>query len=754
MTEQPPLDQPGCSAASVQIPDTLHIDLPRVDPQDICFTLNKCLVQMTTQQWKLITGGIVSCAMMTVLANSCMDIIQTFAEAILDVVMPQVYRYLRTYGSFSPSVLDLTEDRIHTYLGDSIEQALANCLKMKVQNSVATKVFSQLLLRHISKTINSVLDLSTQTPILESSLPVFFVSGCVTSIKDLKDMVCQIATILMEALEGQGQSSQTALCEPREGAESPVFCLNSICNLKKLVKTYIIRIVKVLKSRAQMPHCEMSSWNHSDVCIRVGTNIQILTMEDRESHEQQSATSSYSGVDAIPGVVPNSDDAKSHSDNCPFHSVTIIAATEDHSCLLGPTEMESIKNIVDELVQAFWEEDLQGTAQTDSYQKAVHSGKEVIDNVKIRELTDKIFNVIMSGRDYQISLVPAGSRICDTVTYRKPRRGDFSNPGIIAHALYMRTEELVTRCAVQVLLLSGLCPWVSDFPSSLTFDELPYDPDYMLVPRQAAGDCVEIGFVIPPSLHNSSILSQASNATYDATPESLEPTQSQLLGGIVHTSLLSLLVGEMLAVIGIRDSEIIFEVVKKAVEQLQDVDPEVYNHFHATLMGRSYKDIYQTAITDLLLEFGSVQVMREAVSSEDPSFEEAILRALRKQLRIPTSPTQNSTHHPVPHGKEAKKTIWGFFKKFKRMCCKITLKKVGKTTTVISLTSDQDGKELQDHLSKGEPRKEQTEQHQCSLMSRIATSTRNRCSSAKKMFSSIARALGRPFVACFSPKSQ
>lgn len=106
--------------------------------------------------------GLVTCAMMTALANSCMDITQTFAEAILDVVMPQVYRYMRIYGTFSPTILDLTEDRIHTYLGVSIEQALDNCMKIKVQNFESTKVFSQLLLRHISKAVN--LHPGVQTP--------------------------------------------------------------------------------------------------------------------------------------------------------------------------------------------------------------------------------------------------------------------------------------------------------------------------------------------------------------------------------------------------------------------------------------------------------------------------------------------------------------------------------------------------------------------------------------------------------------
>uniref|UniRef100_A0A0F8CFK0 Uncharacterized protein n=1 Tax=Larimichthys crocea TaxID=215358 RepID=A0A0F8CFK0_LARCR len=125
-----------------------------------------------------------------------MDIVQTLAEAILDVMMPQVYRYMKTYGTFSPTVLDLTEDRIHNYLGDSIEQALAECMQIEVQDIADTQVFSQLLRRHISKTVDSVLASTTQTPMLEFRNPVFYVSGCYTSISDLKNMAFELINIL------------------------------------------------------------------------------------------------------------------------------------------------------------------------------------------------------------------------------------------------------------------------------------------------------------------------------------------------------------------------------------------------------------------------------------------------------------------------------------------------------------------------------------------------------------------------------
>lgn len=47
--EQPTKDKPGCSAALVQTPDILDVDLPNVDPVGILFNISKCLIQLTTQ---------------------------------------------------------------------------------------------------------------------------------------------------------------------------------------------------------------------------------------------------------------------------------------------------------------------------------------------------------------------------------------------------------------------------------------------------------------------------------------------------------------------------------------------------------------------------------------------------------------------------------------------------------------------------------------------------------------------------------
>lgn len=63
---------------------------------------------------------------------------------------------MKTYGTFSPTVLGPTELRIHTYLGDSIEQALADCLNIQLQDFAATKDICQFLFRYISKTVNNL----------------------------------------------------------------------------------------------------------------------------------------------------------------------------------------------------------------------------------------------------------------------------------------------------------------------------------------------------------------------------------------------------------------------------------------------------------------------------------------------------------------------------------------------------------------------------------------------------------------------
>nr|XP_046230016.1 uncharacterized protein LOC124051034 [Scatophagus argus] len=710
MTEQTDLDQAGCSAALT--PDTLHIDLPHVDQMEVCYTIMKCLIQIKPKDWELMADGFVTCELLTELGSYCMDIIQTLSEAILDVVLPQVYKYMKTYGTFAPTAFCLPEDRIHAYLGDSIEQALSKCLKIQVQRFTASKLFCKLLLTHISKTVNSVLALSTQTPMLESRLPVVFVSGCVSSIRDLEDMVSQLALILTRALERPAQkmenapTSQTASNEDIYSKGSPIFCHGYRRDLKKLLMTYIINMVKFLKCNAKLEHCAEHS-NYRDMCIRVGTNAQILSEEDSEAHGKQSAMSSHSDWDALPGAVPESNNDK----DSPFRSVTVISSLEYHSPVLGSSAMDSIASIADELA------DLQKAGETDG------GGLEGVDDVKLRELTDRIFSVVMSGRDYQIPLVQAGTRMCDTVIYRKLRRGDVTNRGIIAHTLYVRTEEVVTRCAVQVLLWSAICP-KSGFSSPYTPDQLSEPLDSMFIDSFEGGDHVR---VVP--LHNSPSLSQHSDITHDVISEVLLPSQSELVQGIVHLSMLSLLVGEMLTVIGIRSSQVICEVTRNTVQQLFGVFPMMYNNFHVSLMGQSYKDILQTVISDLLQEFGSLQAIQALVTSRDPRFGEAVERALTKQLTIPTS--------AVPHGKEGKEMTCSFFKKFKRWCCKNTAKKTGKNN--IYLISGHDN----DHLSEDEPLKDQTERHWCPFIWQL-----------RKTFSSFARALGRPFVTCFCPESE
>lgn len=611
------------------------------------------------RDWDFIEDGLVNAELAAVLADSCMDIIQTLAQTILDVVMLQVYRQRRTCATFSPTVLSLTEGQIHAYLGDSIQQALANSLRLPVQTLGLTKVFAELLVRHISKTVNSVLALSTQTSILESRVPVFFVSGCQTLLQDLRYMVGHIAAILIASLNHpevtEAQSSQTASFEHRNllELESPVFCFSTKNGLKGFLKTYITRMVNVLK-RAHMQNREsrMSSSNRRDVCIIVGSNTQILTVEDIEAHEQ-SAKSSYSGLDVIPGAVPDNDDAPSEAN--PFSSVTVIDTTED-TC---PDEADTIKNIADELVKAVLGGDQQEEAETDSCQESGNDGLAVVYCSKLKELTDRIFHLVMSGQDYQIPYLPVGMRMCDSVTYRKLRRGGVTNPGIVTQALYMRTEELVSRCAVQALIWSTL----DSLDSDLLFGYSSQDPSMQssesgFQPVPAAGDCEPTvpRVILPAPRH-------LSNSTFDIIPEQPEQTQSQLLASNVHTSLLTLLVGEMLARIDIRDGEMILEVAKKAVVQIQDADPKLYDHFHASFMGQSYRDICQTAINDLLLEFGSVEGMKEAVRAGDPNFQEALMRALRKQL-FPTP--------PVSSGNAAKTTTCSFFKKLKRLCCKKT----------------------------------------------------------------------------------
>ncbi|XP_074471535.1 uncharacterized protein LOC141756016 [Sebastes fasciatus] len=633
MTERPAQDPPGSSAASVQMPDTLHVDLPHVDPQEVRLTINKLLMHMTAEHRAEMEDNLVSSEMIAVMVDCCMDIIQTSAEAIVDVVMPQVYRYLRIYGTFSPSILGLTEDRIQTYLGDSVERGLSNTLKVNVQDFVETKYFSQMLCSYISETVNTVLDLTTQTPTPESRLPVVFVSGVVSSLEAYANLLRLFAKILVGAVKARQRAQKTTEDEWSQTSEAKplLFVLATKKDLTTMTEAYITRMVKHLKN-VQKPHRCVNSSNRRDVCVRVGTNTQILTVKNRESERQRSAAPSHCGFDAIPAAVHDGDVIESRSESPPFGSVTVIDATEDRSApSSGPSAMESIKNIAVELVQAFLEE-------VPEEEEVAHTGQ------KLKELIDRIFNVVMGGHDYQIPSVPAGMRLMDTVTYRRLRGRDVTDPGIVAHTLYLRTEEVVTRCAWQILL-----------PDKLHLQLLQH-PTVNSGVQSTTSDC---GRVVGEGCYEAN---QGSNATYDVIHETQELTESQMQQSLAHTTLMTLVVGQMLNIIGVRDRAMIADLVMKVAEELQDVDPEKYKHFHAFFMGKHYKDISQAALNNLLWTYGSLQELHEAVRDQDPRFEASLLTVLRRQWE--------TTLTPVPDRKTDKKTSVSFFDKLKKLCCK------------------------------------------------------------------------------------
>ncbi|XP_056261754.1 uncharacterized protein LOC130187854 [Seriola aureovittata] len=720
-------EQPGCSTASMQTP--LHIDLPPVDQDNVSFIISKCLIQLPIQQWDFLYSGLLTYDVVTGLAFSCMDIIQTFAEAILDCAIPKAYRYMRTNEAFYSTIV--TEDQIHAYLEDSVGQALTKCMKIDVQNLVSTKSFTELLVRHITRTVNSVLTLSTSAPILESRIPVLFVSGCVTSIRDLTDMAFQMAVILMAAIDAQkppeeltgAQLSTTTLPEPGMEVEPPILFSNFNHDLVKQLRNYIIHMVKVLKGGVQKPLCEINFSNYQDVYIRVGMNTRILTVENSETHGQEASMPSCGGWDAIPGVVPYSDEPKSHPKSPPFFSAPVISITGCFNQIDPMKELDIIKKIADELVQEFLEEQ-QGAEETYDLQKAASDGLEDVDKVKMREFTDRIFNVIMSGVDYQIPLVPARTRVCDSVTYRQLRRSDIGAPGAVARILYMKTEEVVARCVSQVLLWSALKSKRSGhfFPGP-SLQDLLFQPDLLLT-IDAIGEHVAVPLRIS---------SQASDDTYDLVSESQASTHSDML---LRCTVMTWLIQHMLTKKGIEITEIVSEAIKKACEHISNEALE------ASLLNKNCEDITETLFADLLLEFGSVSEMRRATAAGDPSFEEAIVSTLRKQLGIPILAS--------PHENAAKKTTCGFIKKFKRLCCKKTSKKTSETTAVIDLTSDQDDYELPDDDSL----REETQRCWCPCMCRIPAFIRKTCSSQKRTFSSITSAMGRPFITCFCPESE
>ncbi|KAM7395029.1 hypothetical protein PAMA_006668 [Pampus argenteus] len=445
----------------------------------------------------------------------------------------------------------------------------------------------------------------------------------------------------------------------------------------------------------------VNTGSSSDICVIVGSSSEILTVEESEVHEQP-ATSSYSGLDAIPGGVPDNEPSPATS---PVSTVT-VNGTEVYN------EAESIENVVDELVQT-----IRGGDQESA--ESVTSDQEAACSRKLKELTDRLFNLVVSGQDYQIPQLPDGMRMCDIVTYRKTRRCYGINPDVIIQALYMRTEELVSRCVVQAVMWRTIdrpgSEFVSTYDSCLKLDSGTY--------CETVDSGPPFGCIANSTISNTPTIIK--RVTISNTPES---TQSKLLTYIMHKIQLNLLVGSILTSLDIVNDNKVLELTDKIVE---DFDLKLYDYFQTTIMGKTHKDFGKIIINDLLLEFGSVEELQEKVRAEDPKFEEALKRALMKQLRFPTTKTMSCS----------------FFKKCKRLWCKKKSEKDRKTQTVRSPTCDEDKGKYQEYLN-------EAEQPQCLPKSTIASFSRRMCSSLRKTFFSVVKTLRRPFMACCSRKNQ
>ncbi|KAK2856578.1 hypothetical protein Q5P01_005313 [Channa striata] len=640
MAEQLIQDQPQCSAASVETPDCLHIELPHVNQDDVFLIISKCLLDIPIEHWNILKCPCckVACDTLTALAASCMDVVQRFAEMILDIVIPQVYSYMRTHGSISPIHFRVTKDQIQAYMGDSVEQALTLGLKINVQMFSHTKVFTQLLQKHISRTVNSVLALFAQSPTLESRLPVILVSGCVASITNLKHMVNEMANMLIQILTPKHRFAECRFKSSLDKKGEELNCLSYYLNprdhFRNKMKTYLIYMFEVLRESLEKP-CQISSRNKRVVCIRVGTNTKILTVEDSESHEQKSPMDFYSNLNAIPGSVPETDKAES-----PFSgSLEITRETEERSHSVDQMrDIIFIRDIVDELMKVFMD-DLHTEEETSSGQTA---GLQLnaVKELTIRKITNSIFDLIMNGHNYQTASLLSGRHVGDTITYTSLMSGNIADRGLVAHTVYMRTEEVVTRCAVQMLLWAPLYLKKSNL---------------LACPSPAFNATVEV----------------------DSEPPLLSRSEDELSPPV------GLLVGEMLDVIGVRESDPVWVLINRAgIELQQDFDFQRLQDLHGYWIIKSYRIVARDAVAELLLKHGSFERLHELVRSKDPFFVGDVVRALSHQLERLNEPS-------VLGGNAAKKKSVHFLKKFKRLCCKKFSKNATKTTRITPLTVDQ-----------------------------------------------------------------
>ncbi|XP_042169522.1 uncharacterized protein LOC121843769 [Oncorhynchus tshawytscha] len=213
--------------------------------------------------------------MRALLAEMCLEIVQFVSEAILEVIIPAIFRFVQIYSHVSPvsgkslteserssstnlkvrkrgsskssrsckakssssrngsqtvlpntqgdgesisseplrDFFGITEDSLLTGVQDSFKESLNNVLCIQREGQVDTQSLSRVIVGEVSKKVNSIISVAIQTPISGRMSPVIFASGGVSSTKVVEEMVSGVSNILQMYINGKSVEQSVVLRE-------------------------------------------------------------------------------------------------------------------------------------------------------------------------------------------------------------------------------------------------------------------------------------------------------------------------------------------------------------------------------------------------------------------------------------------------------------------------------------------------------------------------------------------------------------
>ncbi|XP_036836141.1 uncharacterized protein LOC118936380 isoform X5 [Oncorhynchus mykiss] len=254
---------------------TRALDLPPINPDAFNPVIIRFLEKLTEEQWRQLSIGRMDPVMRALLAEMCLEIVRFVSEAILEVIIPAIFRFVRIYSHVSPvsgkslteserssstnlkvrkrgsskssrsctakssssrngsqtllpntqgdgesisseplsDFFGITEDSLLTGVQDSFKESLNNVLCIQREGQVDTQSLSRVIVGEVSKKVNSIISVAIQTPISGRMSPVIFASGGVSSTKVVEEMVSGISNILQMYINGKSVEQSVVLRE-------------------------------------------------------------------------------------------------------------------------------------------------------------------------------------------------------------------------------------------------------------------------------------------------------------------------------------------------------------------------------------------------------------------------------------------------------------------------------------------------------------------------------------------------------------